>query len=37
MLDEEEQQRLLFEGCYPVLANAAKRKELPRTHIDDRG
>ncbi len=26
MLDEEEQQRLLFEGGYPVLANVAKRK-----------
>ena len=24
MLDEEEQQRLLFEGGYPVLANVAK-------------
>lgn len=37
MLDEEEQQRLLFEGGYPVLANVAKRKGLPRPHIDDRG
>ncbi|NIH15921.1 tRNA (guanosine(18)-2'-O)-methyltransferase TrmH [Serratia symbiotica] len=37
MLDEEEQQRLLFEGGYPVLANVAKRKGLPRLHIDDRG
>ena len=33
MLDAEEQQRLLFEGGYPVLANVAKRKKLPRPHI----
>ena len=37
MLDQEEQQRLLFEGGYPVLANVAKRKRLPRPHIDDQG
>ncbi|QCR37682.1 tRNA (guanosine(18)-2'-O)-methyltransferase TrmH [Nissabacter sp. SGAir0207] len=37
MLDDEEQQRLLFEGGYPVLANVAKRKGLPRPHIDDQG
>ncbi|CAI0793003.1 tRNA (guanosine(18)-2'-O)-methyltransferase [Serratia entomophila] len=37
MLDEEEQQRLLFEGGYPVLANVAKRKGLPRPHIDEQG
>lgn len=37
MLDEEEQQRLLFEGGYPVLANVAKRKKLPRPHIDEQG
>lgn len=37
MLDEEEQQRLLFEGGYPVLANVAKRKGLPRPQIDERG
>ncbi|MCP1065570.1 tRNA (guanosine(18)-2'-O)-methyltransferase TrmH [Serratia symbiotica] len=37
MLDEEEQQRLLFDGGYPVLANVAKRKGLPRPHIDDWG
>jgi tRNA (guanosine-2'-O-)-methyltransferase len=36
-LDEEEQQRLLFEGGYPVLANVAKRKGLPRPRIDDCG
>ncbi|HCJ98771.1 MAG TPA: tRNA (guanosine(18)-2'-O)-methyltransferase TrmH [Serratia grimesii] len=37
MLNEEEQQRLLFEGGYPVLANVAKRKKLPRPHIDEQG
>ncbi|QPT12808.1 tRNA (guanosine(18)-2'-O)-methyltransferase TrmH [Serratia rubidaea] len=37
MLDAEEQQRLLFEGGYPVLANVAKRKGLPRPHIDENG
>ncbi|MBI3311626.1 MAG: tRNA (guanosine(18)-2'-O)-methyltransferase TrmH [Serratia liquefaciens] len=37
MLNEEEQQRLLFEGGYPVLANVAKRKKLPRPHIDQQG
>ncbi|CVF45899.1 tRNA (guanosine(18)-2'-O)-methyltransferase [Serratia marcescens] len=37
MLDEEEQQRLLFEGGYPVLANVAKRKGLPRPKIDEQG
>ncbi|CAI1841365.1 tRNA (guanosine(18)-2'-O)-methyltransferase [Serratia marcescens] len=37
MLDEEEQQRLLFEGGYPVLANVAKRKGLPRPQIDKQG
>ncbi len=36
-LDHEEQQRFLFEGGYPVLANVAKRKNLPRPHIDDQG
>ena len=29
MLPEAEQQRLLFEGGYPVLAKVAKRKGLP--------
>jgi tRNA (guanosine-2'-O-)-methyltransferase len=37
MLDEEEQQRLLFEGGYPVLANVAKRKGLPRPTLDETG
>lgn len=37
ILDEEEQQRLLFEGGYPVLANVAKRKGLPRPQIDEQG
>lgn len=37
MLDDEEQQRLLFEGGYPVLARVAKRKKLPRPVIDDQG
>jgi tRNA (guanosine-2'-O-)-methyltransferase len=37
MRDEEEQQRLLFEGGYPVQAKVAKRKELPKLHINDRG
>ncbi|MFC0229160.1 tRNA (guanosine(18)-2'-O)-methyltransferase TrmH [Serratia aquatilis] len=36
-LDAEEQQRLLFEGGYPVLANVAKRKGLPRPHVDEQG
>lgn len=36
-LDAEEQQRLLFEGGYPVLANVAKRKRLPRPQIDEQG
>ncbi len=36
-LNDEEQQRFLFEGGYPVLANVAKRKNLPRPHIDDQG
>ncbi len=36
-LDEEEQQRLLFEGGYPVLARVAKHKGLPRPYIDHQG
>ncbi|MFE8115077.1 tRNA (guanosine(18)-2'-O)-methyltransferase TrmH [Brenneria goodwinii] len=36
-LDEEDQQRLLFEGGYPVLARVAKRKGLPRPYIDNSG
>ncbi|NMP29405.1 tRNA (guanosine(18)-2'-O)-methyltransferase TrmH [Rahnella sp. SAP-1] len=37
LLKEKEQQRLLFEGGYPVLANVAQRKKLPRPFIDDGG
>ncbi|MCC3704322.1 tRNA (guanosine(18)-2'-O)-methyltransferase TrmH [Rouxiella badensis] len=37
LLKEKEQQRLLFEGGYPVLANVAQRKKLPRPLIDDTG
>lgn len=37
LLKEKEQQRLLFEGGYPVLANVALRKKLPRPLIDDTG
>lgn len=36
-LSAEEQRRFLFEGGYPVLANVAKRKGLPRPHIDENG
>ncbi|PWC10826.1 tRNA (guanosine(18)-2'-O)-methyltransferase TrmH [Brenneria roseae subsp. americana] len=36
-LEKEEQQCLLFEGGYPVLARVAKRKGLPRPYIDDSG
>ncbi|MFU9136345.1 tRNA (guanosine(18)-2'-O)-methyltransferase TrmH [Erwinia tasmaniensis] len=32
-----EQQRLLFEGGYPVLARVAKHKGLPYPQINDRG
>lgn len=37
MLDDDEQQRLLFEGGYPVLARVAARKKLPRPRIDHQG
>lgn len=37
LLNEEEQQRLLFEGGYPVLARVAKQKGLPYPHINDLG
>ncbi|WP_072189149.1 tRNA (guanosine(18)-2'-O)-methyltransferase TrmH [Yersinia similis] len=37
VLAESEQQRLLFEGGYPVLAHVAKRKGLPQPHIDEQG
>lgn len=36
-LDEDEQQRFLFEGGYPVLARVAKQKGLPRPYIDENG
>ncbi|MEG2829326.1 MAG: hypothetical protein RR903_07610, partial [Edwardsiella sp. (in: enterobacteria)] len=36
-LSEEEQQRLLWEGGYPVLASVARRKGLARPHIGDDG
>ncbi len=36
-LSPKEQQRLLFDGGYPVLSNVAKRKKLPRPFIDDTG
>lgn len=36
-LDEEEQQRFLFEGGYPVLARVAKRKGMARPYIDENG
>lgn len=37
LLSEDEQQRLLFEGGYPVLAQVAKRKGLPQPYIDEQG
>lgn len=37
VLSEDEQQRLLFEGGYPVLTQVAKRKGLPRPHINEQG
>ncbi|BDH43982.1 tRNA (guanosine(18)-2'-O)-methyltransferase [Salmonella enterica subsp. enterica serovar Choleraesuis] len=36
-LDFAEQQRLLFEGGYPVLARVAKRKGLPYPLVNDQG
>ncbi|UCQ00257.1 tRNA (guanosine(18)-2'-O)-methyltransferase TrmH [Edwardsiella tarda ATCC 15947 = NBRC 105688] len=36
-LSDEEQQRLLWEGGYPVLASVARRKGLTRPHIGDDG
>lgn len=36
-LSAKEQQRLLFDGGYPVLSNVAKRKKLPRPFIDESG
>ncbi|MDL4913052.1 MAG: tRNA (guanosine(18)-2'-O)-methyltransferase TrmH [Enterobacterales bacterium endosymbiont of Blomia tropicalis] len=37
VLDEAEQQRLLFEGGYPVLARVANQKGLPYPHINSQG
>ena len=37
ILYEAEQQRLLFEGGYPVLAKVAKRKGLPYPHVNQQG
>jgi tRNA (guanosine-2'-O-)-methyltransferase len=36
-LEYSEQQRLLFEGGYPVLARVAKHKGLPYPEISDVG
>ena len=36
-LPESEQQRLLFEGGYPVLANVSRRKGLPYPHVNQQG
>ncbi|HHR6080496.1 TPA: tRNA (guanosine(18)-2'-O)-methyltransferase TrmH [Providencia alcalifaciens] len=37
LLSEQEQQEWLFEGGYPVLAEVAKRKGLPRPLINQHG
>lgn len=37
LLEQDEQQRLLFEGGYPVLARVAKRKGLPYPHVNAQG
>ncbi|WP_394550161.1 tRNA (guanosine(18)-2'-O)-methyltransferase TrmH [Pantoea sp. SGAir0183] len=37
LLAEKEQQRLLFEGGYPVLARVAKHKRMPYPHINAQG
>ena len=37
LLSEQEQQEWLFEGGYPVLAEVAKRKGLPRPFINQQG
>ena len=37
LLDEDEQQRLLFEGGYPVLARVAVQKGLPYPFINGEG
>lgn len=36
-LAQDEQQRLLFERGYPVLAQVAREKKLPRPQIDEQG
>jgi tRNA (guanosine-2'-O-)-methyltransferase len=36
-LPADEQQRLLFEGGYPVLAHVARRKQLPYPLVNERG
>ncbi|NIF24075.1 tRNA (guanosine(18)-2'-O)-methyltransferase TrmH [Candidatus Pantoea multigeneris] len=36
-LEEDEQQRLLFEGGYPVLARVAKQKGLPYPRVNQQG
>lgn len=36
-LSQDEQQRLLFEGGYPILANVARRKGLPYPFVNDTG
>ncbi|MEW5561583.1 tRNA (guanosine(18)-2'-O)-methyltransferase TrmH [Enterobacter asburiae] len=36
-LPVDEQQRLLFEGGYPVLAHVARRKQLPYPPVNERG
>ena len=37
LLDEDEQQRLLFEGGFPVLARVARQKGLPYPRINAEG
>lgn len=37
MLPEDVQQRLLFEGGYPVLAHVARCKKLPYPHVNECG
>lgn len=37
MLPPQEQQRLLFEGGYPVLARVARQKGLPYPHVNEQG
>lgn len=37
MLPDAEQQRLLFEGGYPILANVSRCKGLPYPHVNQQG